>query len=448
MPNTILLNPILEENLALVCKLVETQLGKAPGKLEEYRVYSYIDGEGVNHKYALTHPLIQFTADPLIAAELAHQRIIDVFEPTVEGAGSYGSLYPVVRSILFTDDLPSFDTKSYVIKKIKIDSAAIADKPSKPPAGIRAIRREQYIGSHFLGSNYQTLEGADEAFLHMERAPGKPLHYYWNKLNAEEFLSLTCALLEQIPQQLQRIITHGKHAGKQIVHCDITANNILAYFNEGKWTVKLVDFGLAKAKKLDERYISKRARGTTFHYDQRMFSADLHREPLIFTRETDIYALYNVILELAGYYYRLEKRGLPALLLRDLERPSLDNLFNGMDFPLVMKSQLRELMCGMMDADRSRRISHDAALTGFQLALTGIDKSTFLATPVAEGTELPITISSLKQLIEQPLKEDPKALSTWISTFRTVYLGLSTTEQSEWKSSARSLAFNSPYTYS
>jgi len=265
MPKPLVLNPTLEENLDLVCKLVATQLGKAPGRLKAYKVYSLPDTEGEDQNYVLTHPLVQFNADPLIAADLEQQTIIDIYEPLVEGAGSSGSIYPVVRSIVVHDGMPVFDNKNYVLKKVLLPDLSF-DKPHKPPAIIRAVRREQYIGSHFLGSYYKAYEEPAVAFLHMEHAPGNPIGYFWTKLNGVQFLSLACALLEQIPPQLQQIISYGKHTGKRIVHCDITANNILADFNEEKWTVKLVDFGSAKAQNSDECYPSKKARGTRWHY--------------------------------------------------------------------------------------------------------------------------------------------------------------------------------------
>ena len=439
MPNTHFLNPTLDENLVLTCRLVEAQLGISPGRLNTYKAYPLADEHGIEHHYILTHPLIQFKADPAFAAELGKERIIDIFEPTVEGSGSYGRVYPVIRSISFHNDIPAFENKNYLIKELAISEHRL-DKYNKPPAAIRAAHREQYIASYFLSSHYKVKEESHRVFLHMDRAAGVTLAHYRDQLTGRRFLSLACALLEQIPKQLQQTINHGKHIGKTIIHCDITTHNILADLKGEDWVLKLIDFGLAKAKRADGSYTSFKARGTRHHYDATMYRAKLNNEPIVFTGETDLYGLYNIIAELAGHRYRASKKISAEELLEDLDRPKLNDLFHRMGFTPEMRIELTGLIYGMLESNRSNRLTLAEAQEGFKKALTSI-----LTSDTAEMREAPL--DALKMQMRLPIKNTFEGIKNWLYAFSTLSTYLSEADQKELIDFSRREKINNYYAY-
>ncbi|RUR09522.1 protein kinase [Legionella sp. km772] len=428
MPEQILLNPCLAENLSLTCQLVEKNLGQGSGKLAEYKSYPLTDSEGRTRHYVLTHPLLQFTLAPALADNAKPQRIIDIFEPTHEGEGGYGKIYPVLASILFKEGQATFSEQAFVVKKIQFAPCASHDKPNKPPAPLRAIHREQYLASHFLGAYFSPIIDEEKAFLHLERAPGKPLTYYTNKLNAAQFLSLACALLEHIPQQLSRMLSYGKHQGKHIVHCDVSASNIMADFAAGKWTVQLVDFGVAKAIEGDKSYQSKQYRGRLWYYDATMFRAALGRRAIDFNYESDLYALYNILVNLAGSSKRAELSQKPEELLAELKSPSLDGLFMTMSLAEDVKIDLIALMASLIHPNKNQRPSPQEALARFKKALASVDTST-LTSPFQQKTIK--TLPSFEELWVEPIKPAASELTRWLKDFRTNYNSLNETEKTE-----------------
>ena len=388
----------------LTVELMRSIHGENPGHLMPYEVYILpnIDGEPV--KYVLTHGVIQFVADPLVLSDAPPIRL-DVIELVFESKGRYGCILPVIQSIIFNNGQPVFDTSgNYIVKLIFIDPEEPADKPDKPNYSIRAAHREHYLASNMprLGAYYRLVHGSSSSYLHMNRAPGFPLQSYFNKLDAESFLNLACALLEQVPQQLQGIIRSGKHAGKSIVHRDLKPHNILAEYKENDWVITVIDMGLAKAFPGDH-YTTEHPRGNLMVLDRLMFKAIQNHQPITYSSQTDLYALYIIIFTLAGARYRYNLKSISALA-KDIEHPNFHGLFNSMILDAPIRTKLQALFERILGSTSDEMPSLDEVLTSFQEA-----RSAHQSTVVHNICELhpatphPVTAEMLKSSLEENL---------------------------------------------
>ncbi len=435
MPNTIqIINPTLEENIHIVCALMHSIYGANPGYLHAYVPYSLTNSEQEEKKYVLTHALLQFVADPsTIALHTPHLRI-DVVELTSEANGEFGCIFPVIKSIIFNNEHPAFDTiGNYIIKRVFTDLPEIKPiKPNKPSYFARAALREQYFASQMqkLGAVYQLIQDPDSAYLHMNRAPGLTLEHYIDKLDGEQFLKLACTLLEEVPQQLETIISTGKHAGKTIVHCDLKLSNIMAAYQDGNWIVTVIDMGLAKAMQ-EGQYTTKIPRGNILAFDWNMLFAKSQNHPIIYSAKTDLYALYTLLVILAGAKNR-HKINREFLLNQEIYNPDLRGLFNNMDIPCDTKNDLHKLLIRMLAVDPEKRPLHSEILSAFRIALAQY-KPKSLAQSSASQTvaAASMTAEDLKKCAEIDLdrkqnqyryqgKEPEIILVNWLRKYRNL----------------------------
>ncbi|BCA94239.1 hypothetical protein TUM19329_06000 [Legionella antarctica] len=319
-----------------------------------------------------------------------------------------------------------------MVKKIIANQKGLSDKTDKPNWFVRSANREHYLGSQLptLGMHYGLIREEKVSFLHMNRAPGLPLKAYVNSLNAEQFLSLACTLLEEIPQQIHQTVRSGKHQGEQIVHCDLKSENIMAEWKNNKWTVTAVDMGLAKTMQ-GNGYSSWYCQGNKKVWDTRMFYDSLKQTPITYDAQTDLYALYITIAELAGAPSRTSytKRD-------DFKNPDLIGIFDHMDFDPITKKNLIVLIGRMITDDRSQRISRDEALNEFKEILLAVQKNTpdllqKRSSPASKTVE--VDAEALKHWVEYKLEHristDEKlgldkgtTIKVWIKRYRELCL--------------------------
>ncbi|KTC79123.1 Protein kinase domain protein [Legionella cherrii] len=405
------LNPNLPENIPVVVALMNSVHGANPGLLEAYNVYSLPTSAGEASRYVLTLPVLQFIADPLVRSD-APPRRLDVFEPSSEDKGSFGNVFPVIKSIIPQEDGGVFDESgSYVIKQMHADQKELSDKPNKPNWYVRVANREQYLGSQHptLGIHYNLVKTEQFSYLHMNRAPGRTLDFYLDQLSGEEFLSLACTLIEEVPKQIHRTVTAGKHQGRTIIHCDLKTENIMAQLNKdeenghSEWTITVIDMGLAKTIKKDEPYSTLESYGNRMAWDTDMWLANRDGKPMNYDVQSDLYALFVCITELAGAPKRDSINA-----LEDTKNPDFTGIFSEMDFDPRLEEQLTDALRSALHPDKTQRMKPEQVLTVFQEALSAVREDTdetVLATPAKKKKTEQITAEDLKEWIEQPLDD-------------------------------------------
>ncbi|MCW8410175.1 hypothetical protein OQJ13_14440 [Legionella sp. PATHC035] len=405
------LNPTLPENIPVVVALMNSVHGANPGLLEAYNVYSLPTTTGEASRYVLTLPVLQFVAEPLVRSD-APSRRLDVFEPSSEDRGSFGNVFPVIKSIVPQEDGGYFDESgSYVIKQMHADQRELSDKPNKPNWYVRVANREQYLGSQHptLGIHYSLVKTEQFSYLHMNRAPGRTLDFYRDQLSGEEFLSLACTLIEEVPKQIHRTVTAGKHKGRTIIHCDLKTENIMAQLNKEEenghsaWTVTVIDMGLAKTIKKDEPYSTLQSYGNRMAWDTDMWLANRDGKPMNYDIQSDLYALFVCIAELAG---APKRESINAL--EETKNPDFTGIFSEMDFDPRLEQQLVDALRSALHPDKTQRMKPEHLLTVFQEALNAVREDTdetVLATPAKKKKTQQITAADLKEWIEQPLDD-------------------------------------------
>jgi serine/threonine protein kinase/Tfp pilus assembly protein PilF len=194
--------------------------------------------------------------------------------------GGMGSVYraeqrrPIQRTVAIKVIKLGFDTKE-VIARFDSERQALArmDHPN--------VAKVLDAGATDTGRPYFV----------MEYVPGVPITKFCdeNKLSIDDRLDLFCQVCDAI-----------NHAHtKALIHRDIKASNVLAFLQEGKPTVKVIDFGIAKA------LTSDRLTEQTFYTDQgrivgtydSMSPEQADASPDIDTR-TDVYSLGVLLYEL------------------------------------------------------------------------------------------------------------------------------------------------------
>ncbi len=435
-----IINPTLPENISIVIALAKSEYGNNPGLLEHYTVYSL----GENESYALTLPVLQLIADPTTNANVPPVRL-DVFEPYREGNGNFGNIYPVIRSIIPDNDTGVFDDSgSYIIKEMIADQKAPTDKPNKPNWYVRIANKQQYFGGQHptLGMHYALVKREKTVFLHMNRAPGLSLDRYRNKLSGEQFLSLACTLLEEAPRQIHRIVNAGKRKGRVMIHCDLKPENIMAAYVNGEWIVTVIDMGLVKTIEENGHYSTIRPYGNQLVWDGEMIRAEMNNQPKTYDIQSDIYALFVCICELAGAPSREDLTNEEALM--DIENPNFMSIFSTMNFDENMKKQLEQAIRGALRANKMQRTPHNEVLTVFQNALTEVQKNNLMSRPqvtMPHQNTVQVTAEGLRQWVEQPLDnialtaqnngQDRKTiLKSWLVEFRKRY-SLASQEEKE-----------------
>ncbi|KTC79122.1 Protein kinase domain protein [Legionella cherrii] len=433
------LNPTLPENIPVVVALMNSVHGANPGLLEAYNVYSLPTSAGEASRYVLTLPVLQFIADPLVRSD-APPRRLDVFEPSSDDKGCFGNVFPVIKSIIPQGEGGYFDESgAYVIKQMRAHHNRLSDKPNKPNMYVRVANREQYLGSQHptLGIHYNLVKTEQFSYLHMNRAPGRTLDFYIDQLSGEEFLSLACTLIEEVPKQIHRIVSSGKHQGRTMIHCDLKPDNIMAQLNKNEenghseWTVTVIDMGLAKTISKDGHYSTLRNHGNRMAWDTNMFLASLHGTLKSYDIQSDIYALFVCISELAGAPSRdgteiteesteesIEKLTADEHKKMALERglemtqdPDFIGIFGNMGFDPKLAEKLTDTLRGTLHPDKMQRMKPEQALTVFQEALNTVRENaeeTLFNTPAKKRKTDQITAEDLKQCIELPLEEMAK----------------------------------------
>ncbi|WP_454783367.1 protein kinase domain-containing protein [Legionella sp. WA2022007384] len=413
MPNPIcFINPTLPENIPTVVALMNSVHGGDPGLLENYKVYSLHTENGEESRFVLTLPVLQFIADPLISSG-APPRRLDIFEPSSDDKGSFGRVFPVIKSIIPQGDSGIFDESgSYVVKQTHADQHAVSDKPNKPNWFVRVANKEQYLGSQHptLGIHYSLIKTEHCSYLHMNRAPGRTLDFYVDQLSGEEFLSLACTLIEEVPKQIHRIVTVGKREGRTIIHCDLKPENIMAQLNKNEddghseWTVTVIDMGLAKTIKNGEQYSTLQNYGNRMVWDTDMLLARLNGRPRNYDIQSDLYALFVSIAELAGAPRRGGKTA-----LEDAENPDFTGIFCDMELDPILEEQLTDALRSTLHPDKTQRMKPEQALIIFQSVLNTVRENTaespFEGPTKKKRTEQTTTAEDLKKCLEQPLDE-------------------------------------------
>ncbi|WP_392537551.1 hypothetical protein [Legionella sp. 227] len=433
------LNPTLPENIPVVLALMNSVHGANPGLLEAYNVYSLPTSSGEESRYVLTLPVLQFLADPLVRSDVPPRRL-DVFEPSSDDKGCFGNVFPVIKSIIPQGDGGVFDESgSYVIKQMRAHQNGLSDKPNKPNMYVRVANREQYLGSQHptLGIHYSLFKTEQFSYLHMNRAPGRTLDFYIDQLSGEEFLSLACTLIEEVPKQIHRIVSSGKHEGRTMIHCDLKPDNIMAQLKKNEenghseWRITVIDMGLAKTINKDGQYSTLRNHGNRMAWDTDMFLASLHGTLKSYDIQSDLYALFVCISELAGAPSRdgteiteesteesIEKLTAEEHKKRALERglemtqdPDFIGIFGNMGFDPKIAAKLTDTLRSTLHPDKKQRMKPEQALTVFQEALNTVRENaeeTLFVTPAKKRKKDQVTAEDLIQCIELPLDEIAK----------------------------------------
>ncbi|MEM1013346.1 MAG: tetratricopeptide repeat protein [Planctomycetota bacterium] len=196
------------------------------------------------------------------------------------GDGGFGSVYkaeqrtPVQRTVALKVIKAGVDTKE-VIARFSSERQALArmDHPH--------IAKVLDAGSTDAGRPYFV----------MEHVPGLPITEFADeqKLTIDERLELF--------KQVCDAINHAHQ--KAIIHRDIKAGNVLAYRHDGKPTVKVIDFGIAKAMTSDRLtdLTFNTAGGMVIGTYTTMSPEQAAGSPDIDTR-TDVYSLGMLLYEL------------------------------------------------------------------------------------------------------------------------------------------------------
>src|SRR4029079_2569056 len=118
----------------------------------------------------------------------------------------------------------------------------------------------------------------------MEYVPGRPITQFCdeNRLSIRDRLLLFCQACDAI----------GHAHTKAIIHRDVKASNVLAYMHDGKPTVKVIDFGIAKALRGDRLTDASftTGQGVVIGTYETMSPEQADGSPDIDTR-TDVYSL-------------------------------------------------------------------------------------------------------------------------------------------------------------
>ncbi|MDP3268194.1 MAG: hypothetical protein Q8M40_04015 [Legionella sp.] len=414
MTHTLVINPALEKNIDLVVKIMHFLFEDRSGHAAAYDLISLIEN-GQEVCYAFTLPVMQFIPNQKNSDSLSKR--LDVYEPYIEAKGSFGSILPVITSIIIKDGKACMDSSaSYVIKKIEADQQLPTDKPNKPNYYLRSAQREHYLASQIphLGVNYQLISEPKYSYIHMNRMPGHRADYFIDSLSGAQYLSLACAFLEKGLHQIHQRVKDGKHKDKIILHCDISIYNFMVNkISDLDWEVKVIDFGLSKTVDVKNNlaFSTKHGRGNFAACDRVTLQSRLHGHPLTYSRDSDIYALFVVILQLGG----LLIPNTHQKLLNFLNSPNLNHLFKKMNFPSSIHSTLTELAQKMLEADKDKRVSLEDALIIFKNARE--EMSSFNQTDQTHSLPpliLQETVGDLRDHLQAYIHIDKEKLRAWI----------------------------------
>jgi serine/threonine protein kinase/Tfp pilus assembly protein PilF len=196
------------------------------------------------------------------------------------GEGGFGIVYharqegPVRRDVALKLVKPGMDSRQVLARfAAERQALAILDHPH--------IARVYDAGTTDIGRPYFV----------MEYVPGKPITQFCddNRLSISERLLLFVQACDAI----------GHAHTKAIIHRDVKASNVLAYMHDGKPTVKVIDFGIAKAlrgDRLTDASFNTEGGLVIGTYDS-MSPEQAEGSPDIDTR-TDVYSLGVLLYEL------------------------------------------------------------------------------------------------------------------------------------------------------
>jgi non-specific serine/threonine protein kinase/serine/threonine-protein kinase len=215
------------------------------------------------------------SADAVLPHNIGPYRLIERI-----GEGGMGTVYKADQL------LPVKRTVAIKLIKLGLDSAEI----------IARFESERQALARMDHPNIAKVldAGMDERgrpYFVMEYVPGTPITKYAddNQLSIRQRLELVLQVCDAI----------GHAHAKAIIHRDIKAGNVLAYTADGKPTVKVIDFGIAKAltgDRLTDRTFNT-AMGQAIGTYESMSPEQADGSPDIDTR-TDVYSLGALLYEL------------------------------------------------------------------------------------------------------------------------------------------------------
>ncbi|MFK7990524.1 MAG: serine/threonine-protein kinase [Sandaracinaceae bacterium] len=244
------------------------------------------------------------------------------------GQGGMGSVYLAER-------LP--DELEVAVKIVRPEHTG---KPTVQERFLREVRHTQSISSpHVVKIFDQGMSDDGRAFMVMERLEGESLT---ERMRRPPSLRVIEAL--HIARDVGRAL-HAAH-GAGVIHRDLKPDNIFLC-NDG--TVKVVDFGIAKAFVQDKR--AKRVDEPSLTEAHRVVGTPVYMSPEVITKEglspaSDLYALGVILYEtMAGEppFYEPDAVGTMYLHLHEMPK-RLREVDPNLDIPGALETLVRDLL--------------------------------------------------------------------------------------------------------
>lgn len=222
------------------------------------------------------------------------------FEPIAAkiGEGDFGSVYSNAKTLNLdasSSSVTANPKKNRVTKVIKSRAGESAQDFENRVAreyelanlsGKLNVKRPVFFALQTEGANGKITESY-EAYMTMKSVGECSLNNYLDKhgklLTNEQRRDLSIAILKAI----QELIDKG------IIHRDLKPDNLRVSDVDGKYTVTVVDFGLAKLA-------SDTTEPSKVHYGSSIHSAPETRDPTLYSHASDIFSGGKILLEVWG----------------------------------------------------------------------------------------------------------------------------------------------------
>jgi serine/threonine protein kinase len=262
------------------------------------------------------------------------------------GAGGMGQVYKAERR------QPIRQTVAIKVIKLGFDSREVV---ARFESERQALARMDHPGiAKVLDAG---VSESGRPFFVMEFVPGVPITKFAddNKLTVRQRLELFIQVCEAI-----------NHAHtKSIIHRDIKAKNVLAYLHDGRPTVKVIDFGIAKAltgDRLTDATFNTGSGAVIGTYES-MSPEQADGSPDIDTR-TDVYALGVLLYELLSGSQPFDLKTLAQSgdfeirrIIREVEPPRPSTRLSTSDSQQTTRiAQLRRLRLDQLTRDLRREL--------------------------------------------------------------------------------------------